>query len=379
MLVSLQSMLIDGLLIFFTSIFFILIVKSNAQKLHLIDIPNNRSSHSTPTPRGAGIAVFLSFFIIILLFHREFLYQYISFFISLFIVFAIGVYDDINNISAKSKLLIISVASLIVFMYGDFQINNIGNWFGYEVTLPYIVSLLFTIFAIVGFTNALNLIDGIDGLAGSISFVILSSLLYIGLIYNDQFIIVTTFFILLSILAFLLFNWYPASIFMGDSGSLVLGFIISIVSIRAINYISDTVILFITAIPIIDTIIVMTRRLQRGVSPFSPDKSHIHHKIINFKKSMDVTVHIIIALQILLSTIGLLLKDKSDAINFSLFLIILFLFFHIFDDRVELRDELFTTKIKRLYIDKIKCVTKCRSIYIVIIILILLFVIRLFF
>jgi len=375
---DLQVMIVEGLLLFFISIFFTLVIKRGAGKLNLIDIPNKRSSHTSPTPRGAGIGIFLSFFIIFLLFHHHFLYQYKAFFISLFIIFCIGVYDDIKNISAKSKLFAIVFAALISFIYGDFQIKNLGNWFGYELTLPYILSLFFTVFAISGFTNALNLIDGIDGLAGSISFVILSSLLYIGVIYHDDFLITVSFFLMVSIVSFLFFNWYPASIFMGDSGSLVIGFIISILSIRAINYISDTSILFITAMPIIDTVIVMTRRLQRGESLFKPDKKHIHHKIINFKKRVDESVYILISLQIVFSIIGLLLKDKSDFINLTLFLIILFMIFHIFDDRRLSRDALLLTKFKKFYIKKVKCITKCNTIYLVVILIVVIFILKLF-
>jgi len=369
-------LIIDGLIIFFLSIFFIQIIKKYARDLHLIDIPNVRSSHSSPTPTGAGIAFVLSFFLVVLFFHFNLFSQYFPFFIALFIVFALGVYDDIKGSSAKFKLLIIALAAVILFLFNGFEIKTLGNWFGYELGLPYVVSLVFTIFAVAGFTNALNLIDGLDGLAASVSFVIISALFYIGFIYNDQFIFITSFLVLMALLAFLIFNWNPASVFMGDSGSLSLGFIISALSIRAIDYISDTAILFIAAIPIIDTIIVMTRRIQRGISPFSPDKSHLHHKMVDLKKSIDGSVHIIVALQIILSAVGILLRDKRDFINLALFLIILFVFFHAFDSRKEQRATLLITKIKTYYTDNIKDKIRFDIVYFVGGILLLLFIIR---
>ena len=373
-----SPLLLDGIIAFFLCILLVKIIKKNATRFGLIDIPNDRSSHNTPTPRGAGIAIFSSFFITVILFHFDFFTHYLAFFAALFLIFILGIYDDVKNTSARFKLLVISLASAIIFILNGFAIETLGNWFGYDLTLPYYISMLFTIFAVVGFTNALNLIDGLDGLAGSLSFIIIASLFYIGYIYHDQFMILVSFITLMVLLSFLIFNWYPASIFMGDSGSLTLGFIIAVLAIRATTYVSDTAILFIAAIPIIDTVIVMTRRIQRGVSPFSPDKTHIHHRIVNIKKSIDGSVHIIIALQIILSSIGLLLRDKSDFINLVLFLIILFVFFQVLDSREEQRDSLFVSKLKLLYIEKFRKRFHCETAYPVIIILVLLFVLKLF-
>jgi UDP-GlcNAc:undecaprenyl-phosphate GlcNAc-1-phosphate transferase len=373
-----QSLLLDGVIIFILSILFIQLIEKYATVLKMVDIPNERSAHTAPTPRGAGIAIYLAFLIVIAIFHFSFFMQYIGFFIASTLIFSLGVYDDIKDTSAKMKLVIISISSAIAFLFDDFAIATLGNWFGYDLTLPYILSFLFTIFAIAGFTNALNLIDGLDGLAGTISFTILAALYYIGFIYNDQFMIVVTFFMMASILGFLIFNWYPASIFMGDSGSLVLGFIISIVAIRATTYISDTAILFIAAVPIIDTIIVMTRRIQRGRSPFTPDKTHFHHKLLNLKGSTDGSVHILISLQIILSSIGILLRDKSDFINLTLFVIILFIFFQALDSRRKQRNVLFISKIKILFINKMKSITNCKTMRITLAILAILLAFKMF-
>ena len=185
----------------------------------------------------------------------------IMFFLALSIVFLTGVYDDFKDITSRKKFLFIILATTLAF-YGGFSIDSLGNYFGYEVKLGYF-ALPFTIFAVVGFTNALNLTDGLDGLAGSISVVILLSLLYLGIENSDSILIYAPIFLLGPLIAFLWFNWYPAKVFMGDSGSLFLGFSIAMMSIYALKYINPTAILFLAAIPLLDTLMVMSRRKQR--------------------------------------------------------------------------------------------------------------------
>ncbi len=372
------ELLLEGIILFFLSILLIQIVKQNAIRLHLIDVPNQRSSHTVPTPRGAGIAIYLSLMIVLILFHFSFVWHHIGFFLALLIIFLAGVWDDIKPISARIKLLIIMAATLVIYLYDDLRIVTLGNWFGVDLEMPYLISILFTMFAVAGFTNALNLIDGLDGLAGSISIVILSALFYIGYIYQDQFMLYVSFFTIMAILGFLVYNWYPATIFMGDSGSLALGFIISAVAIRATHYISDTAILYIAALPILDTIIVMVRRIQRGVSPFTPDKTHLHHQLVQKNKSVDGSVHILVAIQIILSSIGILLRDKSDTINLVLFSIVLFVLFYAYDNQKEERPEILISRLKREYLQKLKGKTRSNSLRYMLIILGILLVIRLF-
>jgi UDP-GlcNAc:undecaprenyl-phosphate GlcNAc-1-phosphate transferase len=355
------EMMIDGGIVFLLTILFTQLLQKYASYIGMLDIPNNRSSHVTPTPRGAGVAMFLSYMMLLIIFHSSFVMEHSGFFIGVTLIFILGLYDDIKDTSPKLKLLIIGIATLFIIFLDGLEINTLGYWFGFEVKLPFFIALLVTLFAVIGFTNALNLVDGLDGLAGSLSLVILASLYFIGYAYHDQFIMTVSFFVMVSLVAFLLFNWYPASIFMGDSGSLVLGFIISVLSIKAIHYVSDTTVLFIAAVPIIDTIIVMTRRIQRGLSPFAPDKSHFHHKIFMLRGSVDASVHILVSLQIILSTIGLLLRDKSDVINSILFMVILFVFFQALDDRKEHRNLLILSKIKIALGEFMHRVTKCHT------------------
>ncbi len=338
---------VDLALVFsLASVFIATIIKFSC-RIGMLDIPNNRSSHVAPTPRGGGVAMFLSYMIVLLFFHTGFLIEYIGFYLALITVFAVGVYDDNSGVSPKVKFIAIILASLLIFFISDFRIDTLGVWFGYEINLYWIFALILTIFAVVGFTNALNLLDGLDGLAGSVSLVIFVAFAYIGYIYNDTFISTVSILMIVALLGFLHFNWNPANIFMGDSGSLVFGFTIASVAIKSIDYISVTSILLITALPIIDTLVVMTRRLQRGLSPFNPDKTHIHHKILTWKGSVDHSVMILVTLQIVLSFIGVILREKGDEISFFLIVFIIYLFFNFLDERKLARDKIRLTKIKK--------------------------------
>ena len=339
--------LIDSLLVSFLTVLFISIVIKFSSKIGMLDIPNDRSSHVNPTPRGAGVAMFFAYMLVLLVFHLDFVYENIGFFTALFMIFSVGVYDDNQGVSPKIKFIAIILASLLIFFTNDIHIDTLGTWFGYEVKIHWIISLIITIFAIVGFTNALNLLDGLDGLAAGISSIIFLSFLYVGYTYGDSFIMIVSLVMLFSLIGFLFFNWNPASIFMGDSGSLVLGFAISVVAIKATEYISVMSILLIASMPIVDTLVVMTRRLQRGLSPFNPDKTHIHHKMLTWRGSVDYSVMILIVIQLVFSSIGLLLREYGDESSFVLVALMMYLFFNFLDERKLVRDKLSLTKLKR--------------------------------
>ncbi len=179
----------------------------------------------------------------------------------------------------------------------------------------------------IAFTNALNLIDGLDGLAASISIVILGSFFTIGYQNSDLFMMILSGAFISSLLAFLLFNWHPASIFMGDSGSLTLGFVISLLAIKSLAYIPAISILFLTAIPILDTFVVVIRRKRTGRSIFSVDRCHMHHVLQHFfAEDTQKTVLFLVVFQLIYSLTGLQLDKNLD----EGYLLILFIFNIIF-------------------------------------------------
>ena len=343
-------MVVDGVeiaLTFLISLLFTYTITKISEQMGMVDIPNERSSHINPIPRGAGVGIFLAFLIVLLLYHMPFVLLHKGFMLGTLVVFLTGVYDDNRGVKPKIKFAAITVATLLIYFLDDMKIDTLGIWFGHEITLPMFIALPVTIVAVVGFTNAMNLIDGLDGLSGSVAIVIFSAFYYIGLTYHDAFIMTISILMIAAIIAFLLFNWHPAMIFMGDSGSLILGFIIAVIAIKSISYISVTSVLFLTAIPIIDTITVMVRRLQRGLSPFNPDKTHLHHKVLRWKGGVDNAVVMIVLIQFVFSIMGLALRRQPDNIVFFIFVIILILAFAFLDERAVARERTIITKIRK--------------------------------
>ena len=288
---------------FLFSFLFIKIIIKYAKDFNLIDIPNIRSSHKEVTPRGAGIGIFLSVFIVAPFFYLSIFQHYLWAFSAILMIFFMGIWDDINEIEPKTKFIVITSATALLSL-NDIRIDILGNYLGANLSLGYF-AFPFTLIAVVSFTNAFNLIDGLDGLSGGVAIIILSSLAYIGYSNGDKFIFILSISTISAIFAFLIFNWNPASIFMGDSGSLMIGFLISLLSIKAIAYIHPISILYLSALPIFDTIIVFVRRILNKQSPFKADKSHIHHILLNiFNCNVKKTVLVLFLIQAIFTIIG---------------------------------------------------------------------------
>ncbi|TLP36813.1 glycosyltransferase family 4 protein [Arcobacter arenosus] len=306
-----------------------------APKLGLVDIPNERSSHKRVTPRGAGVVIGFVFFISIFLIDTSFALEHLNALVAIFIVYLCGIIDDQKGLSSKVKFLFIIVSSIIISLDG-YVISSIGTFLGHDIELSFL-AIPFTIFAVVGLTNGLNLTDGLDGLAGGISAVILTTILIVGIQNDDKTLIIIPTIVLSILAGFLLLNWNPAKVFMGDSGSLFLGFTISFLAIKALSYVTPTAALFLVAIPVLDTMIVIRRRLQRGKSPFSADKNHMHHILYKMKRNVKFTVSTIIMIQGVFALIFLQITNSSDILNVILFLLLYLIFFNLFDPRTRRR------------------------------------------
>jgi len=313
-----------------------MILKRYATVLGLVDIPNKRSMHQKITPRGAGIAFVLSIFISLLLFDFLHFKTYYYIYTSIALVWVAGIIDDIKSVSPKVKFIFIFLASVLLFRE-NYAIFNLGTYFGVELILPTWLAYIFTFFAIAGYTNALNLMDGLDGLAASITLVMLITFFAIGIKYDDALLIALSSFFISSLFAFLLFNWNPAKIFMGDSGSLTLGFLIAILTIQASHYISPASVLFIIALPLLDTFIVMTRRKQRGKSLFEADKNHLHHFLFNIKGNVKFTVIMLMMMQGIFSIIGFQVQHSNNLLSILLFILLFYVYLNMFDQRLKRR------------------------------------------
>jgi len=299
-------MYLEFIVTFIVSLFLIYVVKYYAPKLGLIDIPNDRSSHVSHTPSGAGIGFFMAVFCVFPLFHFDIVTDNIWTFIAIFVVFLIGVLDDHHDASPNTKFIVLIVATLLL------SLDDVIIFFGTHIFLGWF-AIPFTVFALVGFTNALNLIDGLDGLAATVSLVILGTFFAVGVMHNDIFMMTLSLSFIATLCAFLVFNWHPASIFMGDSGSLILGFVISVLAVKSLAYLPTVSILFIAAVPLFDTLIVMIRRKLNGRSAFAADRCHFHHILRHFfAEDTKKTVLFLGVLQLVYSITGLQLDKNMD-------------------------------------------------------------------
>jgi len=281
------------LLAMFISVTSIPVIIRVARMKHLMDMPNIRSVHEDGIPTLGGIAIFASLVVPVLLFSdfsKEVGMNYMI--ASILLLFFIGVKDDILVISATKKLLIQVIASLIVIILSDIRIKSFYGIFGlFEI--PYSESILFSLFVYIVIINAYNLIDGIDGLAGGIGVII--ALTFGTWFYLSGNIEMATLAVSLAgaLVGFLYFNFSKDhKIFMGDTGSLIVGFVIAIMSIKFIDlnsrYVSEfyairnapTVAIMILSIPLFDTLRMFTFRIIRGKSPFAADKNHLHHLLL---------------------------------------------------------------------------------------------------
>ena len=259
-------------------------------KYRLYDVPNARKEHSAPVPTMGGIAIIAGMMTSLFFwFPFENQVAQICFFFSIAVLFGLGIMDDLKDLSAKYKFIIQFGLAVLIALSG-IRITSFDGLFGIH-DLPLTAQYSFTVLALVGITNAFNLIDGIDGLAGGLGFM---SLVTVGLFLTmsgDVNTALIAFALAGGILAFLYFNFNPARIFMGDTGSLVLGFVVAVLCIRLMQVNlaltrpvlthSPVFVLGIVLIPVFDTIRVFAVRMWKGNSPFAADKTHIHHLLTN--------------------------------------------------------------------------------------------------
>ena len=307
---------------FILGLLFLDIFVQYAPRLGFIDIPNTRSSHSRPTPRSAGIACVIAIGMASFFMDTSVFSNFTLTIGAVFLVFALGVIDDLKNLRARYKIVIILMASLLACWEG-FIIPNLGIYFNQTVPLLFFATPL-TLFAMLAFTNSFNLIDGLDGLAAMISIIIFSCLWFIGYQYNDQFIMGITSIFIPAMIAFLIFNWNPAKAFLGDSGSLTVGFVISLLAIKAVDHVSPIVILYLVAIPMIDTITIMLRRYKSGKPIFSPDRNHLHHIVVDiFSGNVKKAVLTIASIQGVYALFGVYFSNSKISDEFCLVFLLL--------------------------------------------------------
>lgn len=284
-----------------------------ATKWGIVDQPGMRKVHETPVPRIGGIAMaaaaFLAAFIAIDLQAPD-----RWFLLAAAILVAFGACDDRFDLDYRVKFIGQFLAVGIVVFAGDVQIRAIT--LDDRIMLPAWISMPLTVFFLIGITNAVNLADGLDGLAGGTTFLCLCAVALLSSLGDHSAGTALCLAFAGAILGFLRFNTYPATVFMGDAGSQLLGFAIGVLSIRATqsfsSQVSAAIPILLLAIPILDTLSVMVQRIGEGRSPFSPDKNHIHHKLLALGFSHHEAVMVIYALQAALFVIAYFMRYESD-------------------------------------------------------------------
>jgi UDP-GlcNAc:undecaprenyl-phosphate/decaprenyl-phosphate GlcNAc-1-phosphate transferase len=273
-----------------------------AIKIGATDKPNNRKVHEKIMPRLGGLAIFIG---VMVGFYVSGLYkeQVTAISIGAIVIIAIGIMDDMMELSAKTKLLGQILAAAAVVASGlkiDFlTIPFIGmfdlGWWTYPVTILWIV----------GITNAINLIDGLDGLAAGTSFIVISTIAFMAGMAGKALILGLALILLGSILGFLFYNFHPAKIFMGDTGALFLGYGIAILSLlglfKSVTLFSFIVPIIILGVPVFDTTFAIIRRIVNKRPISSPDKSHLHHRLLALGLSHRNTVLAIYGLGVIFS------------------------------------------------------------------------------
>ncbi len=327
------SLLIVGVCLIIVALI-IPLVKKIAIHINALDIPNERKVHTKPIPRLGGLGIFIGFLTGYMIFGQSSV-QMISILIGSFIIVLTGMIDDIKPISAKAKLFGQIFASSVIVFYGNILLNNI-TIFGLDIPFG-IFAYPITILFIVACTNIINLIDGLDGLAGGISSIFYLSTIIICF-FQGRFMeleLVLSLIMLGSTLGFLIHNFHPAKIFAGDSGSLFMGFSIAVISLLGFKTTAITSIfipLMILAVPILDTLFAIIRRLLKHQKISTPDKQHLHHQLLKMKFSHRNTVLIIYGINVLFATASILytLNDNEDVfigrIIYGLLMILVLIF-----------------------------------------------------
>ena len=267
-------------------------------KFNLVDVPSPRKVHTVPVPRVGGIAIVIATIIPILWWAKLDLSMF-GMLIGIGMLFILGIIDDAKNLSYKSKFIVQIASIVLIFTTAFIDINS--SYFVNNDVLHYLLVLAIYFLFILGVTNAINLADGLDGLAGGealLSFSIIGLLAYE---INNSAIVLIVLAVIGSVFGFLRFNTYPAKIFMGDTGSLFLGFVLGALAV-ALTYGSDnayakTLPLLLVGLPIFDTIMVMIIRLYNRQSPFNADRNHLHHKLLDHGYKHYQSVLIIYLLQ----------------------------------------------------------------------------------
>ena len=299
-------------------------IKKVAMHVGAMDIPNERKVHTKPMPRLGGLGIYFGFLLGYILF-GEMSLRMNSILIGSIIIIITGIIDDIKPIPAKIKFLFQIIAASVVAIYGDILLRDLSafgfyinfNFFSYPITILFIVAVI----------NCINLIDGLDGLAAGLAAIYFLTIGIVIVLWTNTFGLdaMITFIMLGATLGFLCHNFNPAKIFMGDSGSMFLGYMIAVIALLGFKNVTLTTLLApicLLAIPILDTSFAIIRRLINKKPIDEPDKEHLHHQLLNLHLSHRNTVLIIYFIDLLFAAAMLVYMLYDNMIGIIIYAIL---------------------------------------------------------
>ena len=317
----------------------IVLLSGKALSWALVDTPGGRRLHDSPTPLVGGIAMMAGLFLGVLIAGLN-PPSFSAYVVGVLILLIVGVQDDRAELSTGVKALSQVVAAGILVVAGDVRITEMGNLLGFgDIHLGFL-SVPFTIFAIVGLVNAMNMIDGMDGLAGLISVVIFFTIIFYALSARVDWIVVFATLFVSVLVTFLCFNMAygrrHAKVFMGDAGSMAIGYTLAwfliVLSQPSVQTVRPMAVLWILAVPVLDTLRLMAIRLIERESIFKADNRHMHHLLRRQGRSYNTIVAIMVSASALCAIIAFVIQTTGlpDAVLFYgyavLFFVMLFLF-----------------------------------------------------
>ncbi|MBX2932831.1 MAG: undecaprenyl/decaprenyl-phosphate alpha-N-acetylglucosaminyl 1-phosphate transferase [Ferruginibacter sp.] len=332
-----DNILLSATLAFLITFFAIPVIIQVAKDKKLFDEPDERKVHKNVIPTLGGLGIFAGFIIATLMGVPSGITSELQYFAAAAtVIFFLGIKDDILILSASKKFIGQLIAAGIIIKFGGVQISNMHGFLGIN-EIPHIASIVISIFTIIVITNSFNLIDGVDGLAGSLG--LLTTLVFgVYFFYAGQLTYAVMALALSgSIIGFLIYNFSPAKIFMGDTGSLLIGLINSILVIKFINVAGNPASNFpieaapaigfsILMIPLFDTLRVFGLRILDRRSPFSPDRNHVHHFLLDLGLSHRMVTLTCVSVNILFICLAFFLRHLGTTTVIGILLCSAFVF-----------------------------------------------------
>jgi UDP-GlcNAc:undecaprenyl-phosphate/decaprenyl-phosphate GlcNAc-1-phosphate transferase len=318
---------------FVATLMSVVILNPLALKTGLMDHPCQRKHHKNPTPLTGGLAVYLAI-LMTLFIHDINLPNKSAYIFAATILVCIGLVDDYKPIGVKVRILAQVAVGLVMTQVADIRIEDLGDLWDYGNFELGIFATAFTIFALVGGINAFNMADGIDGLVGGLTLIAIIAVAVLARIYDDFELLNYCIIFIAAILVFLIFNLrafgvFSTKIFLGDTGSTLFGFIVSLLLIYISQgedrFITPVTVLWVLAVPLIDSVSTMLRRMVNGRSPFFPDREHFHHILPLVGLDNRQTLLVILVSSLFLTVFGIvssLVFHVPDGILLALFLLL---------------------------------------------------------